>query len=371
MNKLFAQLLQQAASRSPQAVRAVRGFADDLAAPVVRSVGTVEDILVRPAKTFYGKLISPATAYPPGTAALNLVKQNVGRFTPSLPIPPLRMPAPPATNVGQVGGILQNLKSAAQPYFTPSSAFARVPVLGSMPGWAQSLVAPTSVAGTILGLTQLEGSSPQASDPYDRWQQLGYSSKDEMIQKVTRQAQIENASRSRGQVQGPLSSFNTLLKNDQGKIWSGRDYGYQSPESFNALFGTNLPTSPGSTSPPDPTLPPLRDPGSQAGQLTVPAGTLSNGAGDPRQRQNVLNRSLSQEVLNAAQQYAAPTNVPLSAFYEGQQQLGRSMMQQGNLVSELQRLGAAPGMAPENLKAWAQANPDLAYREFLRLKQNQ
>lgn len=347
MNKLFAQLLQQAASRSPQAVRAVQGFADDLAAPVVRSVGTVEDILVRPTKTFYGKLTSPATAYPPGTAALNLVKQNVGRFAPSLPIPPLRMPAPPATAVGQVGGILQNLKQGATPYFTPSSAFAKVPG----PGWAKSLFAPTSVAGTILGLTQLEGSSPQSEDPYGRWQQLGYSSRDQMKQMI-------------GDRIRPVGTLATL--NDKQVEWRGKDLGWQRTYAEGAL-----------APPPVPDLNAGLFDGPQAGQLTPPpprlpgTGALSNGAGVPAQRENVLNRSLSQEVLNAAQQYAAPTNVPLSAFYEGQQQLGRSMMQQGSLVSELQRLGAAPGMAPENLKAWAQANPDLAYREFLRLKQNQ
>jgi hypothetical protein len=116
----------------------------------------------------------------------------------------------------------------------------------------------------------------------------------------------------------------------------------------------------------------------QAGQATPPAAppppgaaVMSNGAGVPAQRQNVLNRSLSQEVLNAAQQYAAPTSVPLSSFYEGQQQLGRSMIQKGNLVSELQALGGAAGMTPENLQKWAQANPELAYREMLRLKGRQ
>jgi hypothetical protein len=96
---------------------------------------------------------------------------------------------------------------------------------------------------------------------------------------------------------------------------------------------------------------------------------MSNGAGVPAQRENVLNRALSQEVLNAAQQYSAPTSVPLSSFYEGQQQLGRSMMQKGNLVSELQALGAGVGMTPENFQQWAKANPDLAYREMLRLKE--
>lgn len=162
----------------------------------------------------------------------------------------------------------------------------------------------------------------------------------------------------------PAGTLATL--NDKQVEWRGKDLGWQRTYAE----GANAP-------PPAPDLNAGLFGGPQAGQLTPPpprlpgTGALSNGAGVPAQRQNVLNRSLSQEVLNAAQQYAAPTNVPLSAFYEGQQQLGRSMMQQGNLVSELQRLGAAPGMAPENLKAWAQANPDLAYREFLRLKQTQ
>jgi hypothetical protein len=95
---------------------------------------------------------------------------------------------------------------------------------------------------------------------------------------------------------------------------------------------------------------------------------ISNGAGVPAQRSNVINRALSQEVLNAAQQFNAPANVPLSSFYEGQQQLGRSMMQNGTLVSQLQELGGAPGMTPENLKNWAEKNPALAYREIQKLK---
>lgn len=245
---------------------------------------------------------------------------------------------------GSVGSLLRNLGQTAKPYLKSSLAFAKAPG----PAWAKSLVAPTSVAGTIFGLTQLEGSSPQSEDPYGRWQQLGYSSRDQMQQMI-------------GDRIRPVGTLATL--NDKQVEWRGKDLGWQRTYAE----GANAP-------PPAPDLNTGLFAGPQAGQLTpslprLPGtGALSNGAGVPAQRQNVLNRSLSQEVLNAAQQYAAPTNVPLSAFYEGQQQLGRSMMQQGNLVSELQRLGAAPGMAPENLKAWAQANPDLAYREFLRLK---
>ena len=109
--------------------------------------------------------------------------------------------------------------------------------------------------------------------------------------------------------------------------------------------------------------------GRQAGQ--VGSNVISNGAGVPAQKPNVVNRALPQEVLNAAQQFNAPTNVPLPSFYEGQQQLGRSMMQKGTLVSQLQGLGGAPGMTPENLKIWAEKNPALAYRELLKLRERQ
>lgn len=95
---------------------------------------------------------------------------------------------------------------------------------------------------------------------------------------------------------------------------------------------------------------------------------MSTGAGVPAQRQNVQNRALSQEVLNAAQQYSAPSSVPLSSFYEGQQQLGRSMEQTGELQRQLTELGGATGMTPEALMQWAQRNPGLAYRELKKLQ---
>jgi len=128
----------------------------------------------------------------------------------------------------------------------------------------------------------------------------------------------------------------------------------------------------GATAPPPPTLPPQLDLGSQAGQFTTPPGAppapgaVSNGAGVPAQRQNVQQRALSQEVFNAAQQYAAPTGIPLSSFYAGQQQLGRSMEQGGELQRQLRDLGGAAGMADEAFMAWAKANPGLAYRELIK-----
>jgi hypothetical protein len=167
------------------------------------------------------------------------------------------------------------------------------------------------------------------------------------------------AAQTYGQTGGyntPQRPLGTLSKLGGKEVaWRGPDLGWQRTYSEGA-------------SPPSPAPGPLLDlsSGRQAGQ--VGSSVISNGAGVPAQRSNVINRALSQEVLNAAQQFNAPTNIPLSSYYEGQQQLGRSMMQNGTLVSQLQELGGAPGMTPENLKSWAEKNPALAYREIQKLK---
>jgi hypothetical protein len=103
-------------------------------------------------------------------------------------------------------------------------------------------------------------------------------------------------------------------------------------------------------------------------QISSGTGGVATGAGVPALRQNVQERALSQEVLNAAQQYSAPTGIPLSSFYEGQQQLGRSMQQTGELQRRLKEAGAATGMTDQALMQWAKANPAVAYREMLKLE---
>ena len=99
MNPFIQQLLQQAGSRIiPRAVRSVQGFADDLAAPVlrgvgtltenalVRSVGAVKDAVVRPGTRFSQKINSPRT-FRPGLSGQVQVMQQTGRFAPSINLP--------------------------------------------------------------------------------------------------------------------------------------------------------------------------------------------------------------------------------------------------------------------------------------------
>lgn len=151
----------------------------------------------------------------------------------------------------------------------------------------------------------------------------------------------------------------------QGKNYTvgGIEYDFRTGRPINPPISTFIPyeentLQAGQFTPPPPSLP---------GAPPAP-GAVSNGAGVPAQRQNVQQRQISQDVLNAAQQYAAPASVPLSSFYEGQQQLGRRMEQGGELQRQLRDLGGAAGMSDQALMDWAKANPGLAYRELMKLR---
>jgi len=353
--------IQEAAGSVPQLARGVQQYATGaLKAPVI---GDTVQAARQVATGIQGTLTSPTGFGGPFMRDPALRREFLKQFGGTSEKAARALSG--NTAIGQVGGILQNLGTAAAPYLKPSSAFGRIPGFGAMPGVAQSLVAPTSVAGSIFALTQLEGSTPQSEDPFDRWQQLGYSSKNDMMQRVSRQAQIEYQDRARG----------------------AASFGPPVPDRLKQLPDTSSNVG-GGAPPPAPILPapPLRaGAGSQAGQLTPPVADVpiggsfaggpsyqgagvSNGAGVPALRQNVQERALSQEVLNAAQQYAAPTSVPLSSFYEGQQQLGRSMLKDQVLQRQLQDLGGASGMTPEALNQWATENPGVAYQLLQKLK---
>jgi hypothetical protein len=165
--------------------------------------------------------------------------------------------------------------------------------------------------------------------------------------------------------QRPVGTLSQL--NGKEVEWRGPGLGWQ--RTYLEDGGDSPPPSaPGFSAPAE------IQPGPRTGRQAPPAptqlgpGVVSNGAGVPAQRPNVQERARSQEVLNAAQQYAAPTGVPLSSFYEGQQQLGRSMEQTGELQRQLMELGGATGMSPEVLMQWAQQNPGLAYSQLQKLQ---
>jgi hypothetical protein len=253
------------------------------------------------------------------------------------------------TNVGRVGGLLQSLSP------------------GGVTGLRGSLALPGALGGAAWEVPNIIEASSWLGD---RLSDVGIGYDPRRDPRVT---PIQNR---------PVVNPGELAPDYSGAADRAARFA-QYANMGQGLQDANL--TPGATPPNQPAPPPPQLPAArgsveqQAGQPTLPPPpggmlgqvVLSNGAGVPAQRQNVQERALSQEVLNAAQQYAAPTGVPLPSFYAGQQQLGRSMAQTGELQRRLTDLGAAPDMQQEALKSWVRENPGLAYRELMKLQRGQ
>ena len=427
LQRILNQLFNQARAKAAMSVPGV----------LQRTAGIIEDSVVRPVNRFSQYVLNtPPTGTPKtfrtGDKAERLIKQQTGRLTPFVQQPeyysaprytqggaerffqefgnvvnPTRIPGAASlrpdlgvgasakntlqTGIGKVGGLVRNLQesmpTALNPLLTrnpttllgktgkffnplnPAGPFNLVNTLNPFPG-----ISVGTRLASGLGLTGAAGLGTSVAGGL-----AGYGALEMLFPQGTADATLKgkDAYLNNYMPTGGDSS----LRDAQGRIWAGKDYGFQSPASFNKLFGGVQQTTLGGASPPPPTLPPFVDTGSQAGQLTAPPTrppaapaapgapvVLSNGAGDPRQRQRVKESQLAQDVLNAAQQYAAPAGVPLSSFYAGQQQLGRSMEQGGELQRRLKELGGSAGMSDKALMDWAKQNPGLAYRELLKLQ---
>ena len=414
----------------PQLERSAKGFIEDVSTPVVRSVGSIPDQLTRPTKQFVQQLISPKTFISHGKANDLMRQQvgsssptiwSHDGLLPQRPLDPAQQflqeygsnitsgaqrtaaslrPGPTSAQFplndpltllqgkaqylqrqAQAGlntsqGILRNLQSIGPTALNPLAARTPTTLLGKIGQFFNPLSRANAggiAAGLVIDNFLPESMRDTASvglftpgrlpvkvlsaglydtflNPRNAGVGLGNGTLEANAPEVYARQQALRNSQGQSQ-QRPVGSLSILNGNEVA--WRGPDLGWQRTYSEGA-------------NPPPPAPGPLQDlsSGRQAGQ--VGSSVISNGAGVPAQRSDVINRALSQEVLNAAQQFSAPANVPLPAFYEGQQQLGRSMMQNGTLVSQLQELGGAPGMTPENLKTWAEKNPALAYRELLK-----
>jgi hypothetical protein len=139
------------------------------------------------------------------------------------------------------------------------------------------------------------------------------------------------------------------IKNKDGSLrWAGRDYGFQSPESFNKLFGANLPTTPSRG-----TLNSSSAPGTQnsftqnqaQSRTAPPAPTLPPPPGGP-----AAERSQRAEMSRIAQQTAQN---PDFQRWQDQSTLARQSLQGYNPAA-----GPLPGAAQSaqdlGMKIWAQ-----------------
>lgn len=104
----------------------------------------------------------------------------------------------------------------------------------------------------------------------------------------------------------------------------------------------------------------------RAAELEAPQQTRAAG-GSPAARRPVeeTHAPVSQPIPaspNPAQRREPETMNELAQLYAEQYRKGREMEQGGELQRRLMEGGAVPGMTPEALMTWVEANPDLAYR---------
>lgn len=325
--------IQEAAGSAPQLARSVQQYATGaLKAPVI---GDAVQGARQVATGLQGALVSPTGFGGPFMRDPALRREFLKQFGGTSEKAARALTG--QSGFGQVGSLVRNLAPGGATGLRGATA------LGGMGGMAWGLADPTPLIEASRGLTGILQDQGLVYDP----------------RKDPRVTPIQNR---------PVVNPGELAPDYSG----ARDRSFRFAQ-YQGMGQTPV----GGTSPPAPILPPPLSgagAGSQAGQQTPSAptslgpGVVSTGAGVPAQRQNVQERALSQEVLNAAQQYAAPTSVPLSSFYEGQQQLGRSMLKDQVLQRQLQDLGGASGMTPEALNQWATENPGVAYQLLQKLK---
>ena len=193
-------------------------------------------------------------------------------------------------------------------------------------------------SGPLSMTAGLAGSTPQGETSYDNWRSLGYSSKQDMVNRIAEQKQKDIADRTRA----------VLMSRRPPGTYIADDYGPPRPVKYDdgtILVGdyrvdrfNSAPAGAGAAQArPDATAPATRRPVEE-------------------QRPPV-----TREVP------ASPTPQPqsmneLAQMYARQRVLGAEMAKGGELQRRLYEGGAVEGMSPEALMTWVDANPDLAYR---------
>jgi hypothetical protein len=406
MNQLFTRLLQQAARKAPvgfgQAVQRATSVARDMTNPA-----TYQQLAQRAERTLGGAL-------PPQFSGANfgrIPQEALGLLNDVAAMPMgLSRIARSIPTSGAIREMAQGATRVPASIQQAASGALRAPAIGNAintgrniaTGLTGGLVSPTGFGGPFARdpglrrefLKQFGGTSQKAAEALARGG-VKPSAVGGMFRNLDTAGRFMVGGSAVGAAAAETLGHLMFPPGSEYSATHGTLQDERIPAAYRGpaeRFGPGIPSGlmdrsaaipPGSAAPSAPVLPaPLSGGftgssfgGQQAGQQTPSApvpptgpGVVSNGAGVPAQRQNVQNRALSQEILNASQQYAAPAGVPISSFYAGQQQLGRSMEQTGELQRQLKELGGAPGMTDQALMSWAQANPGLAYRELQKLK---
>jgi hypothetical protein len=197
--------------------------------------------------------------------------------------------------------------------------------------YAAGLITP--VAGTIAGLSQLGGDTPQADTPYGNWRRLGYKSENDMRLRVAQAQANENARALIGRLTVPGAPAFVPPA-------APRDI----PESLAAPSTLEIPRNPVDAS--------TRQVGTPAPQAPIVRADVS---------------AIPYKAYEAAVTTGlAQNSVTPQDLYRAQEYYGNVMDQSGDLQSRLKAAGGAAGMTDEALSAWVKENPALAYREMFR-----
>ncbi len=191
----------------------------------------------------------------------------------------------------------------------------------------------------------LGGSTPQGDTSTSNWRALGYSSEQDMKNRIAAQMQKDAEARTRA----------VALQNRPPNVYIADDYGPPRPVRYQdgglmigeyavTRFDTPAQREVESTQP-------------DRGGVTAPAARRP-----VEERRAPVTSPVTPEVTQPSQQRERQVGNELAQLYAKQYQLGREMEQSGELQRRLWEGGAAQGMTFENLMSWAERHPDLAYR---------
>lgn len=258
------------------------------------------------------------------------LRNNVGRAVTQNPVVRAVTQSPPARMAGRA------LKSS---YVRPMIGFK--PEIGGIilseflpkESPAKALVdAGLYLTSGPLNMTLgLGGSTPQSDDPYGRWQQLGYGSREDMIQRIANQARLDQ----RGQVQNKLPGV--YIADDYGPPRPVRyqDGGVMIGDYAVTRFDTPAQRELAANQPQRNVMPPastrpVEERRSPVSGQVPPRTTASSG--------EQTRVAVENELLKRA------------ADQERTAELMRRMIE----------LDVAGGMTADNMRTWVSANPELA-----------
>lgn len=225
---------------------------------------------VRPANPIKGFNISSTNPLGRGVTAPSIGPSNVRNI-----IPPTNVPRPPVPGIGGQPGIMNRLaqnfgrlQGIVPTALNPFASSVPTTKLGKLGSFLNPLSPKNRASLAGIGV----GFIPGLADKDKAGLQTGFFMPGGPVLKTLSAIAAHDFNNPVGLTDKRIAELieeskgiagigpNRHLKNAEGKYWAGKDWGYQSPESFNALFNANLPTSRPDTEDPVVPAPVVPDP---------------------------------------------------------------------------------------------------------------